>query len=116
MVIIADLILISESLVALLLDLPLYIFAITLMFVMMSLLQMHSSTWYDNKWWHSLEQDVCLADQDLDYVIGNKETNPVEEFIEEHIHGMLTKAKEQLTGRIMFTRSINYLYHRRMKS
>ncbi|XP_042860565.1 double-strand break repair protein MRE11-like [Penaeus japonicus] len=42
--------------------------------------------------------DVCLADQDLDYVIGKKETNPVEEFIEEHIRGMLIRAKEQLTG------------------
>lgn len=57
-----------------------------------------------------------MADQDLDYVIGNKERNPVEEFIEEHIRGMILQAKEQLTGRIMFMTSIVYLCHGRMKS
>lgn len=86
------------------------------MFVVIFLSLQHGSAWCNNKWWNSPEQDVCLADQDLDYVIGNKERNPVEEFIEEHIRGMILQAKEQLTGRIMFMTSIVYLCHGRMKS
>lgn len=45
-----------------------------------------------------LMQDVCLADHDLDIVIGSETRNPIEEFIEEYIHKMLIKAKELFTG------------------
>lgn len=42
--------------------------------------------------------DICLADHDVDVVIGNETTNPVEDFIEKHIRKMIIKAKDLVTG------------------